>query len=71
MMEAAIACGFNRCAAAHAPHLLKHPFSVDLANATSVDEFELQRRLCYLSKKYIKVYTAPASEVAAGYVEQF
>lgn len=53
------------------PHLLRHTFGVNLAKATNADEFELQRRLGHLSRKYIKVYTVPAAEVAAGYVEQF
>ena len=53
------------------PHLLRHTFGVSLAKATNADEFELQRRLGHLSKKYLKVYTVPAAEVAAGYVEQF
>jgi integrase len=53
------------------PHLLRHTFGVSLAKATNADEFELQRRLGHLSRKYIKVYTVPAAEVAAGYVEQF
>ena len=53
------------------PHLLRHTFGLNLAKATNADEFELQRRLGHLSRKYIKVYTVPAAEVAAGYVEQF
>lgn len=53
------------------PHLLRHTFGVNLAKATNADEFELQRRLGHLSRKYIKAYTVPATEVAAGYIEQF
>jgi site-specific recombinase XerD len=53
------------------PHLLRHTFGVSLAKATNADEFELQRRLGHLSRKYIKVYTVPAAEVAAGYIEEF
>jgi integrase len=60
----------RRLASFH-PHLLRHTFGVSLAQATNADEFELQRRLGHLSRKYIKVYTVPAAEVAAGYVEQF
>ena len=60
----------RRLASFH-PHLLRHTFGVSLAKATNADEFELQRRLGHLSRKYIKVYTVPAAEVAAGYVEQF
>lgn len=60
----------RRLASFH-PHLLRHTFGVNLAKATNADEFELQRRLGHLSRKYIKVYTVPAAEVAAGYVEQF
>jgi len=52
------------------PHLLRHTFGVSLAKATNAEELELQRRLGHLSRKYIKVYTVPAAEVAAGYVEQ-
>ena len=53
------------------PHLLRHTFGVSLAKATNADEFELQRQLGHLSRKYIKVYTVPAAEVAAGYIEEF
>ena len=60
----------RRLASFH-PHLLRHTFGVSLAKATNADEFELQRRLGHLSRKYIKVYTVPTVEVAAGYVEQF
>ncbi len=60
----------RRLASFH-PHVLRHTFGVNLAKATNADEFELQRRLGHLSGKYIKVYTVPTSEVAAGYVEQF
>lgn len=60
----------RRLASFH-PHLLRHTFGVSLAKATNADEFELQRRLGHLSRKYIKAYTVPSAEVAAGYVELF
>jgi len=51
--------------------LLRHTFGASLAKVTNADEFELQQRLGHLSRKYIKAYTVPVAEVAAGYVEQF
>jgi len=51
--------------------LLRHPFGASLAKVTNADEFELQQRLGHLSRNYIKAYTVPVAEVAAGYVEQF
>jgi integrase len=53
------------------PQLLRHTFGVNLGQATHADEFELQRRLGHLSRKYIKVYTVPGEEVDARSVEQF
>ena len=53
------------------PHVLRHTYGRRLAEVTNNNEFELQRRLGHLSKKYIQLYTQPTSEVAAGYVEEF
>jgi integrase len=53
------------------PHMLRHTFGFCLAQATNVDEYELQRRLGHQSKTYIQVYTNPPEEIAAGYVEGF
>jgi hypothetical protein len=30
----------------------------------------LQRRMGHLSKKYLRLYTVPSAETAAGYVEK-
>ena len=53
------------------PHVLRHTYGRRLAETTRNNEFELQRRLGHLSKKYIQLYTQPIGEVAAGYVEEF
>ena len=53
------------------PHILRHTYGRKLAEATNNNEFELQRRLGHLSKKYIQLYTQPTADTAAGYVERF
>lgn len=53
------------------PHQLRHAFAFRLAETTSKDTFELQRRLGHQSERYIGVYTNPPEEIAAGYVEDF
>ena len=52
------------------PHTLRHTFGRRLAEETGADEFELQRRMGHLSKKYLRLYTVPSAEIAAGYVEK-
>ena len=53
------------------PHIFRHTFGFRQAKATNGDKFELQRRLGHQSEAYIKVYTDPPAEIAAGYVEKF
>ena len=53
------------------PHLFRHTYGFRLAEETNKDKFELQRRLGHQSEAYIRVYTTPPEEVAAGYVENF
>ncbi len=53
------------------PHIFRHTFGFRLAKTTNADKFELQRRLGHQSEAYIKVYTDPPAEIAAGYVEEF
>ncbi len=53
------------------PHMLRHTFGFRLAEETGKDKFELQRRLGHQSEAYIRVYTTPTEEIAAGYVEKF
>lgn len=53
------------------PHRLRHAFAFRLAETTGKDKFELQRRLGYQNERYIRIYTDPPEEVAAGYVEEF
>ncbi|MBS7531175.1 tyrosine-type recombinase/integrase [Hazenella sp. IB182353] len=57
------------------PHDLRHTFAVQLAQELAkqkgaVDPYELERRLGHRSDRYIKLYTNPPEEVAAGYVEE-
>jgi integrase len=53
------------------PHMLRHTYGFRLAEETNKDKFELQRRLGHQSEAYIRVYTTPPEEIAAGYVEKF
>jgi integrase len=52
------------------PHTLRHTYGRKLAQETGGDEFELQRRMGHLSKKYLRIYTVPTAETAARYVEK-
>ena len=51
------------------PHDLRHTFAFQLAQATGVDAYELERRLGHRSQRYIQRYTNPPETVAAGYIE--
>jgi len=53
------------------PHDLRHTFGFQLAQATSADSYELERRLGHRSQRYIQRYTNPPEGIAAGYVEEF
>ena len=53
------------------PHDLRHTFAYRLAAETGKDAYELERRLGHGSQRYIRRYTNPPEEVAAGYVEEF
>ena len=53
------------------PHDLRHTFAYRLAAETDKDAYELERRLGHGSQRYIKRYTNPPEDVAAGYVEEF
>src|SRR5574341_2744 len=53
------------------PHDLRHTFAFRLARVTHADAYELERRLGHRSQRYIKRYTNPPEDTAAGYVEDF
>jgi len=51
------------------PHVLRHTFAFELAEATGADSYELERRLGHRSQRYIQRYTNPPEAIAAGYIE--
>ena len=51
------------------PHDLRHTFAFQLAQSTSADPYELERRLGHRSQRYIARYTNPPEHIAASYVE--
>lgn len=53
------------------PHVLRHTFAFQLAEATDADSYELERRLGHRSQRYIQRYTNPPEDVAASYIEKF
>ncbi|MFI7135914.1 tyrosine-type recombinase/integrase [Nonomuraea sp. NPDC050153] len=51
------------------PHDLRHTFAYLLSQASGHNRAELERRLGHANERYLKLYTNPPEEIAAGYVE--
>ncbi|MDP9869887.1 MULTISPECIES: tyrosine-type recombinase/integrase [Streptosporangium] len=51
------------------PHDARHTFAFELSQRSSHNRAELERRLGHANDRYLRVYTNPPDEVAAGYVE--
>jgi integrase len=61
--------GAERQLGALRPHDLRHAFAYLLSQAFGHNRAELQRRLGHANERYLKLYTNPPEEIAAGYVE--
>jgi integrase len=51
------------------PHDLRHSFAFQLSQASGHNRAELERRLGHANDRYLRLYTNPPDDVAAGYVE--
>ncbi|MGH3587744.1 MAG: tyrosine-type recombinase/integrase [Pseudonocardia sp.] len=51
------------------PHDLRHTFGYLLSEASGHNRAELERRLGHANDRYLKLYTNPPEDIAAGYVE--
>jgi site-specific recombinase XerD len=51
------------------PHDLRHTFAFRLSQESGHNRAELERRLGHANDRYLRLYTNPPDEVAAGYVE--
>jgi site-specific recombinase XerD len=53
------------------PHDLRHTFGYRLSEASGHNRAELERRLGHANDRYLRLYTNPPDDIAAGYVEDF
>jgi integrase len=53
------------------PHDARHTFAYALSQASAHNGAELERRLGHANDRYLRVYTNPPGDIAAGYVEDF
>jgi len=51
------------------PHDLRHPFGYRLSETSGHNRAELERRLGHANDRYLRLYTNPPDDIAAGYVE--
>ena len=51
------------------PHDLRHTFGYRLSETSGHNRAELERRLGHANDRYLRLYTNPPDEIAAGYVE--
>jgi len=61
--------GTDRQLGTLSPHDLRHTFAFQLSEASGHNRAELERRLGHANDRYLKLYTNPPEDVAAGYVE--
>lgn len=54
---------------ARLPHDLRHTFAFRLSQASGHNRAELERRLGHANDRYLRLYTNPPEEIAAGWVE--
>jgi integrase len=52
------------------PHDLRHTFAFQLSQASGHNRAELERRLGHANDRYLRLYTNPPDDIAAGYVEE-
>src|SRR3954471_365016 len=51
------------------PHDLRHTFGYRLSETSGHNRAELERRLGHANDRYLRLYTNPPEDIAAGYVE--
>src|SRR6266702_543151 len=51
------------------PHDLRHTFGYRLSETSGHNRAELERRLGHANDRYLRLYTHPPDDIAAGYVE--
>jgi integrase len=51
------------------PRDLRHTFGYQLSEASGHNRAELERRLGHANDRYLRLYTNPPDDIAAGYVE--
>ncbi|WP_433501775.1 tyrosine-type recombinase/integrase (plasmid) [Sphaerimonospora sp. CA-214678] len=51
------------------PHDARHTFAFELSQASGHNRAELERRLGHANDRYLRIYTNPPDDIAAGYVE--
>ena len=51
------------------PHDLRHTFGYRLSETSGHNRAELERRLGHANDRYLRLYTNPPDDIAAGYVE--
>ncbi|AQZ62526.1 Site-specific recombinase XerD [[Actinomadura] parvosata subsp. kistnae] len=51
------------------PHDARHTFAFQLSQASGHNRAELERRLGHANDRYLRLYTNPPDDIAAGYVE--
>lgn len=53
------------------PHDLRHTFAYRLSAESGHNRAELERRLGHANDRYLRIYTNPPDDVAAGFIENF
>lgn len=51
------------------PHDVRHTFAFQLSQASGHNRAELERRLGHANDRYLRLYTNPPDDIAAGYIE--
>ncbi|WP_436975701.1 tyrosine-type recombinase/integrase [Nonomuraea angiospora] len=51
------------------PHDARHTFAFQLSQASGHNRAELERRLGHANDRYLRLYTNPPDDIAAGYLE--
>ncbi|MEV4582299.1 site-specific integrase [Nonomuraea jabiensis] len=51
------------------PHDARHTFAFGLSQASGHNRAELERRLGHANDRYVRLYTNPPDDIAAGYIE--
>ena len=61
--------GTDRKLGVLAPHDARHTFAYRLSAASGHNRAELERRLGHANDRYLRLYTNPPEDIAAGYIE--